>query len=212
LDCAVTPAADTWQAAVSVGCPGTAAALGLSLEKTGVNSSEHLLAFYQELGLYTAPPVWLQVSSSSLPKGGVDPVGAALGQADLSLSPLQMARAAAVLSSDGILPAPHLVVSVDTPQAGWVILPDLSQPVRIFPPGIAARTVDSMTVADMPIWQEIARASAGEGRWLTWYLAGTLPDWKGSPMVLALLIEEDNPSLAVQIGQAIMQAALSLNR
>jgi hypothetical protein len=63
----------------------------------------------------------------------------------------------------------------------------------------------------MPIWQETARASAGEGRWHTWYLAGTLPGWKGSPMVLALLIEEDNPALAARMGQAVMQAALSLN-
>lgn len=212
LGCAVTPAAATWQAAVSAGCPAAAATLGLSLEKSAATSSDPLLAFYQELGLYTAPPVRLQVASSALPQGMVDTVGAALGQADLSLSPLQMVRAAAVLSSDGMLPSPHLVVSVNTPQAGWVILPDLSQPVRIFPSGIAVRTADSMAAPEMPIWQEISRASAGESRWLTWYLAGTLPNWTGSPMVLALLIEEDNPGLAVQIGQAVMQAALSLNR
>jgi hypothetical protein len=212
LDCALPPAADTWQAAVSQGCPGAAVALGLSLDKAGSQLDDPLLAFYKDLGLYTAPPVRLQVSSSSLPPGTLDPVGAALGQSELSLNPLQLARAAAILSSDGVLPAPHLVTSVNTPAAGWVVLPDLSQPVRIFPAGIAARTAVTMVAANLPVWQVVARAYAGKGRWLTWYLAGTLPDWKGSPMVMTLLLEEDNPSLAVQIGQAVMQAALSLSK
>jgi cell division protein FtsW (lipid II flippase) len=212
LGCALPPAAETWPAVVSAGCPGAAAALGLSLAKADGNPAGPLLTLYQALGLYSQPPVRLQVSSSSYPRAAVDPAGAALGQSELSVSPLQMARAAAVLSSDGILPAPHLAVSVNTPQAGWVILPDLGQPARLLPEGVAARTAEAMAVPDLPIWQEVARASAGEGRWLIWYLAGTLPDWTGTPMVLAILIEEDNPREAVQIGQAVMQAALSLNQ
>jgi penicillin-binding protein A len=212
LDCAVTPAANTWQAIIAAGCPAAATTLGMSLEKSGSNSSDALLALYKDLGLYSAPAIRLQVSSSLFPEKTGDPVGAALGQADLSISPLQMARAAAVLSSDGVLPAPKLAISVKTPQAGWVILPDLSQPVRIFPAGIAGRTADSMAAADLPIWQEVSRVSAGTGQGTTWYIAGTLSNWNGSPLVLALLLEEDNPSLAEEIGQAVMKAALSLNQ
>jgi cell division protein FtsW (lipid II flippase) len=212
LDCAVTPAANTWQAIIAAGCPAAATTLGMSLEKSGSNSSDALLALYKDLGLYSAPAIRLQVSSSLFPEKTGDPVGAALGQADLSISPLQMARAAAVLSSDGVLPAPKLTISVKTPQAGWVILPDLSQPVRIFPAGIAGRTADSMAAADLPIWQEVSRVSAGTGQGTTWYIAGTLSNWNGSPLVLALLLEEDNPSLAEEIGQAVMKAALSLNQ
>jgi cell division protein FtsW (lipid II flippase) len=212
FSCALTSAQDTWQTAVADGCPGAVVALGTDLDKSGAKSRDALLALYKDLGLYSPPPVRLPASGSSVPQDNVDPAGAALGQADLMVSPLQMARAAAVLSSDGVLPVPHLVSAVNTPEAGWVILPNLSQPVRIFPAGIAVHTAESLVVTDMPVWQEVARAYSGENRWLTWYLAGTLPDWKGSPIVVALLIEEDNPSLAIQTGQAVLQAALSLNK
>ncbi len=218
LDCALPPVEATWQAAVSAGCPGAAASLGQYLDKgiENLSASPHdplhdpIFVLYKDLGLYTASSVRLQASSSSFPQGAVDVTGAALGQADLSLSPLQMARAASVLSSDGLLPAPRLAAAVKTPDAGWKDLPTLDQPSRVFPPGVALRTASSLASGDLPIWQEVAEAYAGEGRWLTWYLAGTLPDWKGSPLALALLIEQDNPALAVQIGQAVMQEALLL--
>ena len=207
-----SPAEDTWQAVVAAGCPGAAAALGMSLGKAGSNSPDALLALYKDFGLYSAPAIRLQVSSSLFPEKTVDPVGAALGQADLTISPLQMARAAAVLSSDGILPAPKLAVSIKTPQAGWVVLPDLSQPIRIFPAGVAGQTAESLATPDLPIWQEVSLVSAGTSQVITWYIAGTLPNWTGSPLVLALLIEEDDPSLAIETGQAVMKTALSLNQ
>jgi cell division protein FtsW (lipid II flippase) len=212
LDCALPPAERTWQAAISSGCPGAAVSLGRGLDQAAGSTPGPLLDFFQDLGLYTSVPIRLPTASTPYPLGSVDVTGAALGQADLRLSPLQMARAAAVLSSDGMLPAPRLAISVDTPEAGWVILPDLSQPTRLFPTGIAARTADLLAAPGLPIWQQVARASSGEGRWLTWYLAGTLPDWKGTPMVVALLVEEDNPSLAVRIGQSVLEAALSMGQ
>ena len=43
---------------------------------------------------------------------------------------------------------------------------------------------------------------------ITWLLAGTLPDWKGTPLVLVVTLEEDNIFLAKYIGENILDAAL----
>jgi len=43
---------------------------------------------------------------------------------------------------------------------------------------------------------------------LTWHLAGTLPDWNGTPLALVILLEENNPLLANAIGESLLDTAL----
>ena len=44
---------------------------------------------------------------------------------------------------------------------------------------------------------------------ITWLLAGTLPDWRGTPLVLIVALEENNISLAERIGENLLNAGLS---
>ena len=48
----------------------------------------------------------------------------------------------------------------------------------------------------------------GTGKSVTWYIGGTLPDWSGSPLAIAVLLEQDNPTLAAEIGRKTLQAAM----
>ena len=59
----------------------------------------------------------------------------------------------------------------------------------------------------IPAWQTTATALTAKGR-VTWYLSGTIPNWKGAPLALALLLEENNPSLAQDIGSTVMKSLL----
>jgi hypothetical protein len=121
---------------------------------------------------------------------------------------MQVAMAAAVLSGDGIRPVPRLVLGVNDPDEGWVILPDSGLASEVLPKTAADAVARALMVQGLPIWQSLARLPDGESRWVTWYVAGTLPEWNGVPMALAVLLEEDNPDLAVKIGQAVFMAAL----
>ena len=56
----------------------------------------------------------------------------------------------------------------------------------------------------MPIWQSVARAQNEPGQTISWYLGGTLPDWIGTPVTLALLLEEDEPAQAIEAGQKLL--------
>lgn len=199
--CALTPANQTWPEAIASGCPGAAVALGETL------GGERLLALYQVAGLYSAPELRLPAASSPAPAAITDPARAALGL-DMRVSPLQMALASAGLTAKGVRPPPYLVSAIKTPQAGWVRLSPAGKPVEMLPDTAARAAANSLALAEQPIWQSVAAAPNGPEQYVTWYLGGTLPAGGGEPLAIAVLLEENNPEQANQIGQAMLQAAM----
>ena len=122
-----------------------------------------------------------------------------------------MALAGATLSAGGIRPAPVLVTAVNTPQEGWVILSAIDEPTKVLTPETADLTARSMAAGGSPFWESTAISPPNTDNQKAtgiWYLAGTLPEVKGTPLTLALLLEEENPKLAITIGQSVLQAAL----
>ena len=151
-------------------------------------------AWYTALGFYVTPELSLPVAAAFTP-------GSAL-----RVSPLQMALAAATLSSDGVRPAPRLVMAVDTPAQGWVILPALSESVTVFASASAANTAQALMVSGQPFWQWNARVTQAN-QTFSWSLGGTLPDWQGAPLAVVILLEENDPNRAGVIGQTLFEAA-----
>ena len=125
------------------------------------------------------------------------------------VSPLQMALAAAVLSNQGIRPAPLLVMAVDTPQSGWVMLPIPGEPAEVFSAQTARAAAGQLADSALPIWQTTAciRYTASEG--VCWYLGGTLETWAGAPFALAVLLENPNPELVTAIGRRLLETAVT---
>jgi membrane peptidoglycan carboxypeptidase len=153
-----------------------------------------LKSLYERLGLTSVPELLLTAEADT--------------QADGLVSPLQMALAAATLSNGGVRPAPRLALAVNTPQSGWVILPPLSQEVDSLPPGAAESASQMLATSELLTWQSAAVVSDSEENDYTWYLGGTLPDWPGGPLALAVLLEEDDPQGAIEIGEALLQEAM----
>jgi peptidoglycan glycosyltransferase len=210
LDCAVPPMASTWQAAVSAGCPGATAALGTLLGKTD------LLELFKAAGVYSAPAIRLPTDNMPLPNRLEDPGRAALGLENLGLSPLQAVLAVAALTNNGSRPAPSLVSAMLTDQSGWVILSEPSSPVTVLTPAAATASADSLAQDGQAqighnYWQTLAVAQSSPGKSVTWFVGGTLSSWTGSPLALVVLIESDDPALALEIGQAVFKAALHPN-
>ncbi len=207
LTCARTPASHNWGALVAAGCPGTSVALGELL------GSQALLELYAQLGLYTAPSLRIETASSNRPQTVEDAARYALGLPDpttgqsLLVSPLQMVRAAAALSNGGQRVGLRLALAVDTPQAGWVLLPPLEDPAAVFLQSTTNSTSQLLADDVLPIWQSLSVIAEGPSAY-TWYLGGTLPDWPGVSLSVVVLLEQANPALAEQIGQAVLQAAV----
>jgi len=123
------------------------------------------------------------------------------------ISPLQMALAASTLSNAGILPAPHIALAVDTTTGGWVILPAQDSPIEVFSAENAQASADFLLANEKPYWEHVSTLKDGD-KGFSWYLAGTLPNWTGTPLVLVILLEENNPVLVTQMGQEFMDMVL----
>lgn len=123
-------------------------------------------------------------------------------------SPLQISMAAAALSAVGIQPAPLFVTAVNTPEDGWTLLPTLGKPDEAFSTAYTRTTTISPAVEESSIWQFLAVSPNGPDLRVTWYLGGTLSNWNGQPLALALLLEVNDPSLAEEIGRTVIEAEM----
>lgn len=207
FSCARLPEEPDWESALAGGCPSASVALARSL------GLEEVLNLYVSLGFYTSPQLRLPSDSLDAPHAFVSPEEAVLGlpgsSDSLLVNPLQMALAAASLSAGGVQPPVHLVNAVDTPQSGWESLPPLGESAEVLPPVSAEKSVLSLAAQGLPIWQTLASSSLEPEQPVTWYLAGTSPNWNGAPLSLAVLLEEANPDLAEVIGRSMLQTALT---
>ncbi|WKZ34303.1 MAG: FtsW/RodA/SpoVE family cell cycle protein [Anaerolineales bacterium] len=161
-------------------------------------ANAELQAFHERLGLYRAPvlnmPVAFDAGNNSV--------------LNLQASPLQMSLAAAVLSYKGIAPAPRMATAVNTPEQGWVVLPALGEAVEVMPAEAANEAALSFIKQGKAYWSHSGQGGTEENI-VTWLLAGTLPDWRGTPLVLVVALEENNITLAERIGERLLDAGLS---
>lgn len=163
-----------------------------------VPTSSKLLDYYRLLGFSNSPALNLPVASGKL-NGNLN---------DIRISPLQMTLAAAALSNHGIIPTPRIAMAINTPRQGWVVLSALSQPVEAIQAGAADEAALSFVAAGKPYWENIGQARLDQSV-ITWVLAGTLPDWQGTPLALVITLEENNSYFANQIANEMLKAAIT---
>jgi hypothetical protein len=216
--CALAPTGLSWGEVVAAGCPEPMKQLLSTM------SGQDLINSIDQLGLYTAPSLAVETLSSSKPEVITDTLTYVTGQnkdsgtgAVFHVTPLQMALAAASLSNQGSLPAPRLVMSVDTPQSGWVTLPVTSKSQQSLSAVTANKVAGALASGDMPIWQVVASDKGNPNTaeqtvtgypGYSWYLGGTSPDWRGVPLALAVILEENDPQRVQEIGRSMLQSAI----
>lgn len=195
-----------WGEILSAGCPYPTSLLVEQLNMTGTEVlRDSLLAF----GFFQTPAIRMGTASTPYQDLETDPISIGLGQGFSRVTPLQMALAAAALSNGGVVPVPRIALSVNIPPSGWVVLPPLDEPETAVNASSAKRVAELLAVDDRPYWQALASAHNGTDV-IHWYLAGTLESWEGSPLAMALVLEEVDVELAAEIGAQMLQAALSL--
>ncbi len=152
-----------------------------------------LRALYETLLLYQAPIINMPVAfDESAPKTG-----------DLRVSPLQVALAAAALSNHGTIPSPRIAMAINTPELGPVVLSTGSSSINALDAQRANEIEFALAAGEDPFWSHIGHAEVDKTD-ITWLLAGTLPDWGGTPLVLVITLEEDNTMLARNIRNALL--------
>lgn len=153
---------------------------------------------YEAVGLQRTPQLQLEVAEP-------------LSNSELNhfhVSPLQVALASAALSAHGVIPAPNIAAAVNTPAEGWVILPTLGTPTDAIPSELADEAVRALILEGNNFWSHIGQATEADSS-VTWFIGGTPPNWGGTPIVIVVLIEENNPRLAQRIGEELIVDAMN---
>jgi cell division protein FtsW (lipid II flippase) len=160
-------------------------------------SDKELASFYERLGFYSTPELRL-LAAAAVPNGTLT---------NLRVSPIQMAIAAAALSKDGLCPGAQLASAVETPVQGWIVLPGPGEPVKCLPANGAERVTEALQGENKPFWEY--KSNGGDKiQPVTWYLAGTLSNWSGTPLAIVVVLEENAPSLTATIGRGILEKAI----
>jgi cell division protein FtsW (lipid II flippase) len=190
----------TWSELLTHGCPGGVNELAQYL------SADQLIALFHKLELDSAPQISLPVAPVINYQSQDSSERLALGEGKMMVSPLQMALAISALSTNGAIPTPRIAMAVNTPLENWVVMPG-AQPAENLRLGSRTSTIQTLQMENLPAWQVTATAQSVNGK-ITWFLAGTSPEWQGSPLSLALVLEKDDPATAKKIGDEILQTML----
>jgi cell division protein FtsI/penicillin-binding protein 2 len=201
LGCAIVPAdTQSWGSILSSGCPAPLAGLG------GRFLPVRLDNLFQSFYLSEAPVLPLPVTQPQI-QPVINANLTSLGLQGLLVSPLQMALTASVISNQGSQPDPVLPLAVRTPQQGWVVIAE-SKSRSILSPATATRVSDLLAQPGKLFWEVVSVAHTGDTA-VSWFVGGTIAQWEGAPMAVAILIEGDNPQLAQAVGEKLLQTALN---
>jgi len=118
-----------------------------------------------------------------------------------------VALASAALSNHGIIPAPRIAMAINSPARGWISLPALATPIEAIQPSAGDETALSYLAQSQVYWQHLSQVEEKDG-FITWYIGGTPPNWQATPLVVVVLLEENNPRLAQQVGQELLAGAM----
>ncbi|MCB2180165.1 FtsW/RodA/SpoVE family cell cycle protein [bacterium] len=188
----------TWADAIKSGCPGPLEFIGSSLGDEGLQS------LFTDLGFYETPSIRADLAQANTQASIPNPSITAIGQADITVSPLQMALAAAIFSNQGVRPQPQLIISEEDYQGNWISYLDTeSTSTQVFSAANANQTAQMLADSDGQYWETASFALTDSGTPLTWYLAGTLPG-ADTPLTVVVLIEKFSPTLAAEVGQNLL--------
>jgi cell division protein FtsW (lipid II flippase) len=171
--------------------------------------SDGVINLYKRLGWYQSPSITGIPPASNEPTEIANMKGASMGQEISSVSPLQMAMAAGVISQGGDLEEPKLTLAYKLPNANWSLLPTKGSSGTVFSIRTST-TIQRLTeLADMPAWGVVGRGLSGTDRMVTWFIGGTTSEWKGSPISVAFVYEDENSALAFNRGQELLKTILT---
>jgi hypothetical protein len=159
---------------------------------------EDLQTAYEKFGFSASPAIRIPVATPFFNEGGQD----------LHVSPLQVALAASAFSNHGSIPAPRIATALNTPKDGWVVLPALGTAFEALSSSVADEAAESLIEEGQGYWGYVGTAQSDTSS-VTWFMAGTPPHWQASPLVVVVLLEEDNPQSAEEMGTDLLTGAMN---
>jgi cell division protein FtsI/penicillin-binding protein 2 len=188
-----------------------------------LSSAADLVASLDDLGLFTPPPVPLEVIAGSLP--ALDDQNLlrsdeAAGQGQLTLSPLQMAWAMAAIANDGDLPSLRLVRRIGS--SGIVIAQDAevlgvttetaNRVKAMMLEGMDSGTAAQAGIDGVDVAAHVGMAIAGPaGEVNSWFLGiapANIPKPFARYVVVLLMEGATDPTITALAGRQVLESLL----
>ncbi len=188
----------SWSAALRNACAGPFAALG---EQMGIAALEQALASF---GLSEAPEIRLELGEAPqrqpMPAEfeQLQQAGIAIGQGQLVITPLQLARAYSALAGAGVRPSLSVVQEIMAPGGSWQALPRLGDEQVVVSPTAAQVTIDALEPVDPDRVGYLATAVSGAGS-ATWFIG-----IERARRVVVVVLEDASLVTAREIGLALL--------
>ena len=157
--------------------------------------SDEFLELFVNLGFFSPPDIRLPTNSQGLPEK--------LDLNALRISPLQLTLGTAALNNNGIIPAPHYLIEVNTPDGEWETISPIGKNVLVFSEEVANNIIEPLMDEYLPIWKTIAIATTEDGDQITWFMGGIKSESKGNYVVVVVL-EKNDWEIAEKIGEKLL--------
>jgi cell division protein FtsW (lipid II flippase) len=216
-NCAFSPTSSDFSALLKAGCTSAFVALTEQFDQAT------LFDFLTRLGFFNSPDFILPVAYTEKPDKNVDISGFLLNnlfhttssnivinetdslQPTLKLSPFQLSLATAALMNSGKQPTPSLVLAMNIPDIGWILQTDETRTIPIFPSLTNNQILDGFIVPGTNDWGIVSVVPNGPAKYVTWFVGGNYQEDGGDPNAVVVLLEENNPSLALSIGKQLLE-------
>jgi peptidoglycan glycosyltransferase len=208
LSC-VTPLTQkyTMADAYAAACPAPFVDIGEQLGSGGLAEA------IQRWALTTTPPP-LDIPTEAAdwdpraPRAPSDLWLEAIGQGELTVTPLQMALVAGSLANDGIRPAPRLVLRVQDGAGHWQNRISIGKPYAVLSSDTASKLLAAWQPYGNGISGHLGLAVAGTDRPPHAWFLGVAQAEDGRYAVAVLLEHPDDPHQAAEIGTALLSTAI----
>jgi len=198
----------TLAAAYGAACPPPFADLGGRLGAIGLGEAIERWELTT-----TPPPLEIPTEAADWSAGTLSTTTAlraeAIGQGELTVSPLQMALAAATLGNGGTMPAPRLVLRIRDAEGNWQEPPSGGEPRAVITPDTAHKLLAAWQRYGDGVAAHWGAAIAGQDQPPHAWFLGVAPA-DGPRYGVAILLEHPSEAeTVIDIGTALLQAAAS---
>lgn len=191
---------ESWGDAVKRGCTT------VLLQLIGGGDSEIILNAIDIFSLLTTPNIGISPIEQQYPQD-LNWRKLIYGDKPIRTSPLRIATAISAFSNSGFEIHPQIASAVNTYNQGWIIVSEINKK-QIINPQTANFISKLLKSIDKPYW-EISTRGVENDQISSWYVAGTTEEWKGTPFVMVLVLENVEPEIAQSIGRKIFNLVLS---
>jgi cell division protein FtsW (lipid II flippase) len=192
--------------AYAAACPAPFTDLGAQLEAAGIEKA------VERWVLTTPPTLEIPTAAAKWDAGALSTTAAqraeAIGQGQLTVSPLQMALVASALVNAGTMPTPRLVLRVQDTQGNWQDHSSAGAPHAILAPADARELLAAWSRTDSDVAAHWGIAVAGQNQSPHAWFLGVAPADAPRYAVAILLEHPTDPYRAVEIGNELLGASL----